>query len=128
MYCERFVNNTISLDLLIVQFVCQHAICTASDLSTIQFRLIFKGHKSLEYCCFVIHLTSVNTISYDFYPLLRHQALQYHISHYTTLHYTTLHYTTLHYTTLHYTTLQCYSFHVPQLTIRDCCCINCILI
>jgi hypothetical protein len=37
---------------------------TASDLSTIQFRLIFKGHKSLEYCCLVIHLTSVNTISY----------------------------------------------------------------
>jgi hypothetical protein len=25
-------------------------------LSTIQFRLIFKGHKSLEYCCLVIHL------------------------------------------------------------------------
>jgi hypothetical protein len=37
-YCERFVNNTI--------------------------RLIFKGHKSLEYCCLVIHLTSVSTISY----------------------------------------------------------------
>ena len=44
---------------------------TASDLSTIQFRLIFKGHKSLEYCCLVIpqltvviHLTSVSTISY----------------------------------------------------------------
>ena len=37
-----------------------------SDLSTIQFRLIFqdKGHKSLEYCCLVIHLTSVSTISY----------------------------------------------------------------
>jgi hypothetical protein len=35
-------------------------------LSTIQFRLIFKdkGHKSLEYCCLVIHLTSViSTIS-----------------------------------------------------------------
>jgi hypothetical protein len=26
---------------------------TASDLSTIQFRLIFKGHKSLEYWCLV---------------------------------------------------------------------------
>jgi hypothetical protein len=26
--------------------------------------LIFKGHKSLEYCCLVIHLTSVSTISY----------------------------------------------------------------
>ena len=40
---------------------------TASDLSTIQFhefRLIFKGHKSLEYCCLVIHLTSVSTLSY----------------------------------------------------------------
>jgi hypothetical protein len=36
---------------------------TASDLSTIQSRLIFKGHKSLEYCCLVIHLTSVSTIS-----------------------------------------------------------------
>jgi hypothetical protein len=38
-----------------------------SDLSTIQFRLTFidKGHKSLEYCCLVIHLTSVNTIYYD---------------------------------------------------------------
>ena len=29
-----------------------------------QFRLIFKGNKSLEYCCLVIHLTSVSTISY----------------------------------------------------------------
>ena len=37
---------------------------TASDLSTIQFRLIFKGHKSLEYWCLVIHLTSLSTISY----------------------------------------------------------------
>jgi hypothetical protein len=37
---------------------------TASDLSTIQFRLIFKGHKSLEYWCLIIHLTSVSTISY----------------------------------------------------------------
>ena len=36
---------------------------TASDLSTIQFRLIFKGHKSLEYWCLVTHLTSVSTIS-----------------------------------------------------------------
>jgi hypothetical protein len=38
-----------------------------SDLSTIQFRLTFKGHKSLECCCLVIsniHLTSVSTISY----------------------------------------------------------------
>ena len=35
-------------------------------ISTTQFRLIFKdkGHKSLEYCCLVIHLTSViSTIS-----------------------------------------------------------------
>ena len=31
---------------------------------TIQFRLSFKGHKSLEYCCLVIHLTSVSIISY----------------------------------------------------------------
>jgi hypothetical protein len=38
---------------------------TASDLSKIlQFRLIFKGHKSLEYWCLVVHLTSVSTISY----------------------------------------------------------------
>jgi hypothetical protein len=38
---------------------------TESDLlSTIQFRLIFKGHKSLEYWSLVIHLTSVSTISY----------------------------------------------------------------
>jgi hypothetical protein len=37
---------------------------TASDLSTIQFRLIFKGHKSLEYWCLIIHLKSVSTISY----------------------------------------------------------------
>jgi hypothetical protein len=37
---------------------------SASDFSTIQFRLIFKGHKSLEYWCFVIYLTSVSTISY----------------------------------------------------------------
>jgi hypothetical protein len=33
-------------------------------LSTKQFCLIFKGHKSLEYWCLVIHLTSVSTISY----------------------------------------------------------------
>ena len=41
-----------------------YGLLTASDLSTIQFRLIFKGHKSLEHCCLVIHLTSVNAISY----------------------------------------------------------------
>jgi hypothetical protein len=37
-----------------------------SNLSTIQFRLAFKdkGHKSLEYCCLVIHLTFLSTISY----------------------------------------------------------------
>ena len=40
------------------------SIRTASDLSTIQFRLVFKGHKSLEYLRLVIHLTSVSTISY----------------------------------------------------------------
>ena len=34
-----------------------------SDLS-MQFHLSFKGHKSLEYCCLVIHLTSVSIISY----------------------------------------------------------------
>jgi hypothetical protein len=33
-----------------------------SDLWTIQFRLSFKGHKCLEYCCLVIHLTSVVSI------------------------------------------------------------------
>jgi hypothetical protein len=35
-------------------------------LSTIQFRLAFKDkrHKPLEYCCVVIHLTSISTISY----------------------------------------------------------------
>jgi hypothetical protein len=49
----------------VLRVICLSAIRTASDLSTIQFRLIFKGlHKSLEYSCFVIHLTSVNTISY----------------------------------------------------------------
>jgi hypothetical protein len=37
---------------------------TASDLSTMQFRLIFKGHKSLEYWCLVIHFKSVSTTSY----------------------------------------------------------------
>jgi hypothetical protein len=35
-----------------------------SDLSTMQSRLTFKGHKSLEFCCLVIHLTSISTISY----------------------------------------------------------------
>jgi hypothetical protein len=37
-----------------------------SDLWTIQFRLAFKdkGHKSLEYCCLVIHLTSISAVSY----------------------------------------------------------------
>ena len=29
-----------------------------------QFGLNFKGHKSLEYCCFVMNLASVSTISY----------------------------------------------------------------
>ena len=47
----------------VVRVICQQ-IRTASDLSTTQFRLIFKGHKSLEYWCLVIHLTSVITISY----------------------------------------------------------------
>jgi hypothetical protein len=47
----------------VVRVICQQIIRTASDLSTIQFRLIFKGHKSLEYWCLVIHLTSVSTIS-----------------------------------------------------------------
>jgi hypothetical protein len=54
---------------------------TASDLSTIQFRLIFKGHKSLEYLCLVIHLTSVSTISYaesngGIFILMRHFSLR----------------------------------------------------
>jgi hypothetical protein len=36
-----------------------------SDLSTIQFRLAFKdkGHKSLEYCCLVIHLIACYTFN-----------------------------------------------------------------
>ena len=46
------------------RFISTLTIRTANDLSTIQFRLIFKGHKSLEYCCFVIHLTSVSSIFY----------------------------------------------------------------
>jgi hypothetical protein len=44
------------------QLACESTIRTASDLLTIQFRLIFKGHKSLEYWCLVIHLKSVSTI------------------------------------------------------------------
>ena len=43
-----------------------HGQNTTLGSMTIQFRLIFKGkgHKSLEYCCLVIHLTSViSTIS-----------------------------------------------------------------
>ena len=47
----------------VLRVICQ-TIRTASNLSTIQFRLSFKGRKSLEYCCLVIHLTSVSTISY----------------------------------------------------------------
>ena len=40
-------------------------ITNCERLTTIQFRLIFKGHKSLEYTgCFMIHLTSAVTISY----------------------------------------------------------------
>jgi hypothetical protein len=35
-----------------------------SDLSTIQFRVTFKGHKSLEYCCLVMNFAPVSTISY----------------------------------------------------------------
>ena len=35
-----------------------------SDLSTIQFRLTFKGHISTEYCCLVMNLASISTISY----------------------------------------------------------------
>jgi hypothetical protein len=35
-----------------------------SDLSTIQFRSTFKGHISTEYCCLVMNLASVSTISY----------------------------------------------------------------
>jgi hypothetical protein len=57
-------------------------ICTVSDLSTNTMSLDFqfKGHKSLEYWCLVIHLTSVSTISYaesnvlngGIFTLLRH--------------------------------------------------------
>jgi hypothetical protein len=57
-------DNTIrtASDLSTIQFDIR-----ISDLLTIQFRLSFKdkGHKSLEYYCLVIHLTSViSTISY----------------------------------------------------------------
>ena len=45
-----------------LRVICQQY-RTASDLS-IQFRLIFKGHKSKDYWCLVIHLASVSTISY----------------------------------------------------------------
>jgi hypothetical protein len=91
------IKRTASADLLTMH--------TASDLSTIQFRLIFKGHKSLEYCCLVIHLTSVSTISYaesngGIFILIAPLGI----------------------------TLQFSRFYRPQLTIRDCCCINFMLI
>jgi hypothetical protein len=35
-----------------------------SDLSTISLGLKYKVHKSLEYCCLVLHLTSVSKICY----------------------------------------------------------------
>jgi hypothetical protein len=105
-----------TIDILYTQTYCEWFVClsanirTARDLSTIQFRLIFKGHKSQEYCCLVIHLTSVNTIScaesndciFILIAGIRHYNIIFHTTD--------------------------YSFHVPQLTIRDCCCINFILI
>jgi hypothetical protein len=82
-----------------------------SDLSTIQFRLIFKGHKSLEYWCLVIYLTSVSSISYaesngGIFILIAPLGIT---------------------NTISYFTLQFSRFHA-QLTIRDCCWINFILI
>ena len=50
-----------------MRVICQQYNTYCEQFTTIQFdqfRLIFKGHKSLEYCCLVIHLTSVSTISY----------------------------------------------------------------
>ena len=41
-----------------VRVICQQNVLR-EICRTIQFRLIFKGHKSLEYWCLVIHLTSV---------------------------------------------------------------------
>ena len=55
-------NNTKVIKVKCIAFLI--SLIILSDLSTIQFRLTFKGHKSLEYCCLVIHLTSVSTISY----------------------------------------------------------------
>ena len=60
-------NTRTNLWTNVVRVICDQQIVdirTASDFSTIQFRFIFKGHKSLEYGCLVIHLTSVSTISY----------------------------------------------------------------
>jgi hypothetical protein len=75
--------------------VCQQIYILRAILSTIQFRLIFKGHQSQKYCCLVIHLTSVNTISYaesnDFIFILKLLALR-HYSLGITISYFTLQY------------------------------------
>jgi hypothetical protein len=94
----------------VLRAICQQynsTIHTASNLSTIQYRFIFKGHKSLEYCCLVIDLTSVSTISYAewyFYPYCTIMHYKYNIIFHTTV------------------------FMFPQLTSRDCCWTNFILI
>ena len=60
-----FYSQSLSQISILKVSICLSAnIRTVSDLSTIQFRLIFKGHKSLEYCCLVILLTSNFLISY----------------------------------------------------------------
>jgi hypothetical protein len=55
-------NNTKVIKVKCIAFLI--SLIFLGDLSTIQFRLTFKGHKSLEYCCLVIHSTSVSIISY----------------------------------------------------------------
>ena len=55
-------NNTKVIKVKCIAFLI--SLIILGDLSTIQFRLTFKGHKSLEYCCLVIHSTSVSIISY----------------------------------------------------------------
>jgi hypothetical protein len=55
-------NNTKVIKVKCIAFLI--SLIILSDLWTIQFRLSFKGHKSLEYCCLVIHLTSVSIISF----------------------------------------------------------------
>ena len=46
-----------------------------SGLSTIQFRLSFKGHKSLEYCCLEIQTFKLHDLGI-FFPCWVHKAQQ----------------------------------------------------